>query len=315
MRYLEHIKSVWEGLTKDADETVFADADTITRVELLAPALSRADTETVKVLMDSGTIFPQIFDGRKRSSICTRLLAIRCRIPSLQTLVNDLSYVELAAAAMRKVLDCHPRDKRTTFEAAKACYRAPTDLTIEVAENNMAHHAPNSEEGNRHSGYLQLWLHALRHCLELTRCKLRIGRSTTHRSLERENDDAADQSNWSRFGTLAINLGFISHAAKRFSQFSSLSHVPVTTPRVVDSRARYFVGSGPNLGNEQRQGTPFYSSYYDDRSRLYLLDLLQDVAPGGKMTTLFAKRDMIQVFFSFPSLDVSIYPGDFNSRH
>jgi hypothetical protein len=147
------------------------DCMTVEKLQLLVPG--GMDRTKVKGLVLSGGAFSK-FNQSERKSIW-RILRRRGEIvPSLHTFFKDLSYLEVTASCLGRLVDLAALRKRTMRSAMKQIYdptrHGRNQYQIQVSETEFRPCSGSAEEG-RESGYRQLWLFAFRHYLQMPKAR------------------------------------------------------------------------------------------------------------------------------------------------
>jgi hypothetical protein len=107
VHYLTHVKHFWATLV-DHDRTRMAliDLHTVDTLQLYAPRASKVDRKTVKGKILGGEVFSN-FSRSERAVIWKRLWSHEACdgiIPSLYTFFRNISYLELCANAVKRLV-------------------------------------------------------------------------------------------------------------------------------------------------------------------------------------------------------------------
>ncbi|KAF2742028.1 hypothetical protein M011DRAFT_413421, partial [Sporormia fimetaria CBS 119925] len=159
--YLEHVYTVWSGLIP-RELRRHVDANTVQKLELLAPGISTTDAGTVSQLMQKqGALFPAITDVESRDLIAERVLKTRCIIPSLRTFFENQKYLEPCCSILRALVGDELK-KKSLWNAFSANFFQPDPFMIQYSEQSYsALNLPPKIQ--LELGYIQLWLFCLRH--------------------------------------------------------------------------------------------------------------------------------------------------------
>lgn len=141
------------------------DLHTVDRLQLYGPRVSKVDRKTVKGRILSGEVFSN-FSRSKRASIWENLRSHEtCDgiIPSLYTFFRDISYLELCANAVKRLIVLnkqHPTVRCALVRSFRPS-RTDSDCLIQTSETTFRRHRSNDERIM--SGYRQIWMYAMRH--------------------------------------------------------------------------------------------------------------------------------------------------------
>lgn len=324
IRYLENISQVWnEILNRDTPRSA-VDNQTVQQLELLAPAFSETDRDSVISLMSSDKIFAVVKELGVRQTILKNLLSIPTMIPSLRTLFENLKYIEPCCKILRQL--AAPRKKYTLRQELYAIWNRPVNLVLECGPNDYRISPRTTKTDDFNIAYKSLWLFTFRNFSDMTDAVPRKDRSK-----DKPVSTSPNLSYWHSLGKLAVQLGFQTEEAVRLdsmqpheakaseflknntSSLFNFDHVltianilrEISTDKVSAPDVE-LTSRSTRLSGDQRCGRPFESSYKRDRNCLYL-PLLHCNATKSEMdiTTLFVKRDMLINFLGDDSFIVS----------
>ncbi|KAL2829037.1 hypothetical protein BDW59DRAFT_142760 [Aspergillus cavernicola] len=208
IHYLTHVKNSWATLV-DHDRTQMAriDLHTVDTLQLYAPRASTVDRKTVKGKILGGEVFSN-FSRSERAAIWENLRSQEdCDgiIPSLHTFFRDISYLELCANAMKRLIVLnkqHPTVRSALVHSLQS-RRADSDCLIQTSETTFRRQLGSSEHIT--SGYCQIWMYAMRHYPEMAKDVQGGQKANPTRAKARAK---ADESVIHDMATLARKLGF-----------------------------------------------------------------------------------------------------------
>jgi hypothetical protein len=290
------VKQVWTDIVprycwKYVDEV------TVSKLELLAPAISSQDRQRVIDLMDCNMVFSTITDTETRVKIRRKLLS-QCRlIPSFRTFFEDQKYLEPCSQILRSLLD--DSERRPLWRAFKANYWPPVKLEVQYAEGitylgDLDVGRDVDGDLGMKIGYLQLWLFCMRHFPELTNIKPRID-SRKKKVMIRERKITRLQE----LGWLAVRMGF--KTAETISLATKVADWTSDTIMGLGElgiclRTDFAFTSDTHLAKARRTGRPYDMDHEKDIASLFAFMFYQRIEPGHEITPLYVKRNMFEAF-------------------
>lgn len=173
VHYLTHVKHFWATLV-DHDRTRMAliDLHTVDTLQLYAPRASKVDRKTVKGKILGGEVFSN-FSRSERAVIWKRLRSHEACdgiIPSLHTFFRDISYLELCANAVKRLVLLNKQQStvRSAFVHSFRSRRPDGDCLIQTSETSFRRQ-PGTNDERLSSGYRQIWMYAMRHYPEMAK--------------------------------------------------------------------------------------------------------------------------------------------------
>ncbi|KAH8909467.1 hypothetical protein BR93DRAFT_956592 [Coniochaeta sp. PMI_546] len=166
--YLKHIHVVWKERICECKKTVMENIgiDDIHMLQFRMPKVCSDDADTIKRLIDNGTLFMRIGDPSDRAMLRRNLLVLDVVIPTFETLQENMKYITIGAKILTQhVLDeiplCKGRTKRslTIFERLSSSWTPPEITQVEAGDNDMKE---IEEEASPSLAFMQLFLACLR---------------------------------------------------------------------------------------------------------------------------------------------------------
>lgn len=142
------------------------DTHTVDELQLYAPRASKVDWTTVKGKILSGEVFSN-FSRSERASIWENLRSKEACdgiIPSLHTFFRDISYLELCANAVKRLVVLN-KQRPTVRSALVHSFRprhGDGDYLVQTSETTFRRQRGSTTECIT-SGYRQIWMYAMRH--------------------------------------------------------------------------------------------------------------------------------------------------------
>lgn len=135
-------------------------------LQLLAPGKSRTDGTMACGMILSGKAFAE-FSDEERRAIWSRMQGFDGLIPSLYTFFEDFKYLEACAHCVKRL--CGPIDM-SIWRTMSSIFKPPeepatpgaADSLIQTSESTFRRQ-PAAEMERLETGYLQIWLYAMRH--------------------------------------------------------------------------------------------------------------------------------------------------------
>ena len=199
MRYLRHIASSWSTILGDLDGDVL-DNETVTLLQCLAPAASMQDLGSMTGTIVSRRAFRLVQDPAAREAIRQRLSQIGYLIPSLETLIYNLGWLEPCCAVLRNLVMI-PAGKSLRRSLVEA-YNRPNPAVVQWAEQDFRHRPIPLTLNDASLDYVQLWLYAMRHFPNMTEF------TTKESAGERKEGMKLNARLLQGLGATAFRLGF-----------------------------------------------------------------------------------------------------------
>lgn len=279
LHYLQHIYETWDLITLGEPTIQCAtDIQTVSKLELLVPAASKADAAVVQELVASGALFPSISEPATRSRIERKILQISVLIPSLKTFHQNMKLLSIGARILREyVID----DLKigSVRNAMAGCWQPPKRLLVEERENTFRQ---LDLEPTADLAYRQVFMAALRNFPRLSTTSPRCERG------QRACQAMVDDSYLAQFLRGVQTQGFRSHKLEgtvarlsecRVPQADSNAEPPFTEKEL-----------------ERRCGRPFSRSFAL-LSSFFLPNILISEDYVEQPSTLFIQEDFMRSFF------------------
>lgn len=184
------------------------DLHTVDTLQLYAPRASKVDRTTVKGKILGGEVFSN-FSRSERRAIWKKIRSHEmCDgiIPSLHTFFRDISYLELCANSVKRlvVLNKQQLTVRSALVHSFRSRRSNGSCLIQTSETSFRR-LPGSRGERISSGYRQIWMYAMRHYPDMAK-DLQCGpKANPTRAKARAR---ADEGVIHGMATLAKKLGF-----------------------------------------------------------------------------------------------------------
>jgi hypothetical protein len=147
----------------DFEAMMKIDANTVERLELMAPKASYRDARKLQRLLRSGKVLSN-FNLSERARMWRWLRDYNGIIPSLRTFFRDIKYLKECGNAM-KLLVNFSKTGPTVRQALRCCYSPKDSLEqgclIQTSEDTFERRFA-SREVQLELSYRQLWLYAMR---------------------------------------------------------------------------------------------------------------------------------------------------------
>lgn len=322
MCYLEHIRKVWHTMIP-RDYREFVDERTVHQLELLAPAMSKSDSEKVKSLFRQRQIFSAVTDPSRRDLLQEAIQSQRCLIPSLRTFFENQKYLEPCSNILKILLD--DTDRRSLWQSFRANFFQPESLQVQLSNSvddlRVLDVGTSSRlEAALRLGYIQLWLFCFRHFAEMTPIKPKL----ESRNGQQASQRPINPSLMPQLARLAVRLGFQTDkamalarkdperlAAEEFIRSARPDHGEDVSDHVLaiknilaqisdssQSASGLDFLADQSLLIERRCGRPFEHDHVRECQALYPPLMYCDVGSGIEFTSLYARADTIKAFFS-----------------
>lgn len=308
------------------------DQHTVDTLQLQAPRASKVDRKVVKGKILSGEVFSN-FSETERTAIWRNLRSYEACdgiIPSLHTFFRDISYLNICADAVKRLVVLnkqHPTVRSALVHSFQPCH-ADDDCLIQMSETSFRRQRGSNAEHLK-SGYHQIWMYAMRHYPEMAKD---VQSGTLKASPTRAKARAkADESVIYDMAALARKLGFqttqieeilkqspdrqIARAALLKARKPDLYHYEGETfESLIDRITDCFALAIPNEGQpvaalitgravklKDRCGAPQEQTQQLDRPYLFLDQLHAETVPQRNLSSLEVRRCIYYAFFGKPS--------------
>ncbi|KAL4936127.1 hypothetical protein BDV06DRAFT_228182 [Aspergillus oleicola] len=208
IHYLTHVKDFWAALVnRDRAQMALIDLHTVDTLQLYAPRACQVDRKTVKGKILSGEVFTN-FSRSERATIWENLRSHEACdgiIPSLHTFFRDISYLELCANAVKRLVVVN-KQHSTVWNALVHSFQPRRDSNglIQTSETTFRRQLGSNDEQIA-SGYRQIWIYAMRHYPDMAKDVQGGQNANPTRAKARAR---ADESVIHGMATLARKLGF-----------------------------------------------------------------------------------------------------------
>lgn len=299
------------------------------------PLRSTADAKAIERKLQSGVLFPSVV-GSERDGLLSRLLTVSGRILTLYSLAQDTLFLEPCAKILHQLTPLPLHDLRGSLLVGfngsgnvwpvQMAENVIDDITVDDESLMPSHQAQQMA-----TGYLQLWLFAMRYIKALS--DARLAAPDFDRDTGGHIYHPAKKEAWRRLVILAQRLGFNSPQIQSINMENTLmsstkNFLMATRPGELfeypshwerDATKRVmkilsmprvrsgYDGSLPPLtvGNKEdsraarkRCGLPVGQSYAKDCHSLYISQIFCSDPPPGEFPTTFAIiRDIVFSFF------------------
>ncbi|KAE8406776.1 hypothetical protein BDV37DRAFT_269806 [Aspergillus pseudonomiae] len=202
-------ENFWATLVNhDRTRVALIDLHTVDTLQLYAPRASKVDRKTVKGKILGGEVFSN-FSRSQRVGIWEKIRTQEmCDgiISSLHTFFRDISYLELCANAVKRlvVLNKQQLTVRSALVHSFRSRRSNGSCLIQTSESSFRRQ-PGSRDGRISSCYRQIWMYAMRHYPDMAKDLQRGPKANPTRAKARAT---ADESLIHGMATLAKQLGF-----------------------------------------------------------------------------------------------------------
>lgn len=275
------------------------DADSIKVMKSRVPKISLQDLNDLESEKENMTLFP-FLDNRQRNMIWERLKEIDFPIPTLETLFQDILYLDVGQCVMRNLCLAPPKGNNTIDKVLKSQYGGFVPGLIS---------RPYWEQTVRNDQLRDLWRFSLQYAFELT------PKRDHHRRVPRKNKDkerafftsVSEEINGvspllllHHFFMLARSYGFqvpISEA----DQLSEAGALPRPLP------CDFPPGDEEDVEIERRSGKPFTDSVHADRFALSRESLRRN-EESQRISAGFVRRSVFRAFFSYLNSGIADSP-------
>ncbi|KAF8852804.1 hypothetical protein BDZ45DRAFT_763049 [Acephala macrosclerotiorum] len=282
--YLEHIRTVWDGLLHGVrDGLQRVDVATVKAVELRAPGISALDAQFLKGIIVSGAVFAD-FDTQERGIIWENSLRFKGIIPSLYTFFQDIHLLQACVDGIRWLVTI-PEDE-TLFTALQATYCQRETQLVQESETTVHPEAGTSRYCMR-LGYLNLIAAAMRRYKDLPRKPVK----TDSKEMPRAK---ADRAVLEQLAFQAKQSGFRSPEIDELEgnlEPPSISDIRESVPIAVTT--------GPDVDVKRRCGLPHVNSFKVDKNYLFLNHLCRGAEHETRegITSFFVLKSWFFAFF------------------
>jgi len=116
--------------------------------------------------MRIGLLFPKVTDRASREALLKAILSIKCLIPSLKSLHENLKYLGVGAKILNDLI-LGKGNRSTLYKALKDSWKPPAEIPVEIAENKYCRLRSDSIQSGWDLVYKQIWISAFRNFAEL----------------------------------------------------------------------------------------------------------------------------------------------------
>ncbi|KAH1557733.1 hypothetical protein KXX17_007232 [Aspergillus fumigatus] len=333
VHYLRVIWTFWAALANQ-DRTWMAriDTHTVDELQLYAPRASKVDWTTVKGKILSGEVFSN-FSRSERASIWENLRSKEACdgiIPSLHTFFRDISYLELCANAVKRLVVLN-KQRPTVRSALVHSFRprhGDGDYLVQTSETTFRRQRGSTTECIT-SGYRQIWMYAMRHYPDMAK-DVQCGHLKANPARAKARAKA-DESVIHDMAALAQKLGFRTPQIKEILKQSPDRQIARATllkarkpdryhydsetfESLVDRIVGCFVLAIPNESQptmalvtgqapklHDRCGTPQEQAQKLDRPHLFMDRLHAETVRQKNLSSLEVRRCVYYAFFGKPA--------------
>ena len=324
-RYLNQVKKIWNHITA-GDDNLCLNLD-MTTVQLLEGRCPSDQTDRAFIKSHRQDLFPAVLNVNQRRAVSSRIMSIKTIIPSIHTFLEDTKYLEICAKILKALI---PKPlKGTLHQNFQKLHNGQKTISIQLTEVADDKRTEISAESVHWKVYRQLWLYAMRHFPEMTGHPPRIENAKSKMKMP-----GLEYSWWYGIAELAKRCGYqgvqvpYSSEADADEQMtrdflrrvrpSSLytfknSNLDQTIGQIMAILEEDYLARSTNGNNQElvpcdadinhRCGVPFWSSFYADRSNLFLSQVYSTHSSGHVATTFSVKSTMFKNFFGY------IYPN------
>ncbi|OBT84806.1 hypothetical protein VE02_06909 [Pseudogymnoascus sp. 03VT05] len=294
IHYLRHIKSVWDKITQGKDALKRAVCPkTVQFLQLRAPAASTADRKSIIHAIRYGTIFQGVLENDKRA-ITRTLLNLTVIIPTIKTLHKNQKLIEIGVKILKDTILFDKGPRTTIRQALREEWTPPRDMRIETKEGQFLSLHNLTPSAQWELTYQQIWLFILRDFPGLSGTAPRLD----SRKKPLQSCCIRDSATKRRFSRFTAHLGIVK--SKKNTEISAkCTHCTSVHHAVTNSSADGEI-------RDRRCGRPFYSSYMQYKSELYLPTLAKTLTRSYNElpTSTYVLRDFMLSFFGPTSISV-----------
>lgn len=308
------------------------DTHTVDELQLYAPRASKVDWTTVKGKILSGEVFSN-FSRSERASIWENLRSKEACdgiIPSLHTFFRDISYLELCANAVKRLVVLN-KQRPTVRSALVHSFRprhGDGDYLVQTSETTFRRQRGSTTECIT-SGYRQIWMYAMRHYPDMAK-DVQCGHLKANPARAKARAKA-DESVIHDMAALAQKLGFRTPQIKEILKQSPDRQIARATllkarkpdryhydsetfESLVDRIVGCFVLAIPNESQptmalvtgqapklHDRCGTPQEQAQKLDRPHLFMDRLHAETVRQKNLSSLEVRRCVYYAFFGKPA--------------
>lgn len=308
------------------------DTHTVDELQLYAPRASKVDWTTVKGKILSGEVFSN-FSRSERASIWENLRSKEACdgiIPSLHTFFRDISYLELCANAVKRLVVLN-KQRPTVRSALVHSFRprhGDGDYLVQTSETTFRRQRGSTTECIT-SGYRQIWMYAMRHYPDMAK-DVQCGHPKANPARAKARAKA-DESVIHDMAALAQKLGFRTPQIKEILKQSPDRQIARATllkarkpdryhydsetfESLVDRIVECFVLAIPNESQptmalvtgqapklHDRCGTPQEQAQKLDRPHLFMDRLHAETVRQKNLSSLEVRRCVYYAFFGKPT--------------
>ena len=304
------------------------DAATVTRLQLLCPGLATDDAVELDRLFDDPAFFPTVTAASARSDLRQRIRSVRWLIPSLESLFENLKYLEPLCSVLRQLFTpafshtspSQAYERPSLEKSWLTAYRHEPRVCVAFNDQDERTIPARSPDADRRLAYEQLWLFAMRHFPKLVPF---TPRKEAGRSKAQAQWPAPTA--WSDLAGFAHRAGFTSNEIERLREedprrlraidtlrqwdftmasgderllngLINLQHQAesCTYAQALSNPSAMFVAAGIGESRQRRCGMPFEDSHHRDRPLLFEPTIRStSVQPSQGVTSFFVKCDLL----------------------
>lgn len=174
-RYLKHIKKTWDRITlRNRHIRAFVDIQTVEALQRRVPGVSKVDQDFAVQAMETGLLFPKLVNKELRKHLKASLLSVRCLIPSIKSMHENLKYLKVGSDLLKRLLVGDQVSKGTLHCTLRAGWeerwknkkKIPRDVLVEKTSGAQVI-KDVSVDTCRDLTYKQLWIFVLRNFADL----------------------------------------------------------------------------------------------------------------------------------------------------
>ena len=326
-RYLNQVKKIWNHIIADDNNLCF-NLD-MTTVQLLKSRCSFDQTDRTFIKSHRQNLFSIVLNVNQRRAVFSRIMSIKIIISFIHTFLENTKYLEICVKIL-KVLISKPL-KGTLHQNFQKLHNGQKTISIQLTEVADDKRTEISVESVHWKVYRQLWLYVMRHFSEMTDHSSRIENAKSKMKMS-----GLEYSWWYGIAELAKRCGYqeiqVSYSSeadvdeqmtrdflrrvrssslytfKNFNLDQTIGQIMAILEK--DYLARFTNGNNQELIScdadiNHRCEVPFWSSFYVDRSNLFLSQVYSTHSSGHVATTFSVKSTMFKNFFGYIYLNGS----------
>jgi hypothetical protein len=273
------------------------DLQTVEALQLRAPGISNVDKEFTVDAMRTGFLFPKLVNPLTRELVAKALLKIKCVIPSIKTMHENLKYLGVGATLLKRLLagDCAGGTLRSTL---KEQWKEPRDCLVEISPGVVQVARGFTPETCWDITYKQLWICVLREFADLGgRAPLKEAKERRYKAVERPDLIHG-------FVEFAVNSGI-----KPIAQMEAVDKMSGQHRGVGDTQSKSYINGRRQSASDRddrrrRCGIPHTRAYKQGKAGFYLPNILAEgIENRDEMPSVSViQRDFMDAFFG-PTID------------